>query len=197
MWWQCQDDVKEQQRASFSPGPSLTQTLSPGLYWLSSLFHHKAHRFIWWENLKLYSSIIMKEREASADWEWTTDRTINSARTPSTSEFTPTHSLGWYSERDQNPKQPLKKVWWGLIGGMLTNDGQQLVVLGKLSIIIGQTAVWKHFIFSFSSALNTNGHKCKITSCWEQMSVILSRSISDKNIAVSSVSLAQSLAFYL
>lgn len=34
-----------------------------GLYWLSSLFHHKAHRFIWRENWKLSLSTIMTETD--------------------------------------------------------------------------------------------------------------------------------------
>lgn len=33
----------------------------------------------------------------------------------------------------------------GLIGRMLTSDGQQFILLGEPSIIIGQTATWTDF----------------------------------------------------
>lgn len=77
---------------------------------------------------------------------------MNWACTLSMTEFTQTQGFFtvWtvtFWERDQNQQQKMdpKEGIMGLIGRMLTSDGQQFILLGEPSIIIGQTATWTDF----------------------------------------------------
>lgn len=121
-----EDGGKEQQRDPFSQGLAPTWPSHPGLYWLSSLFHHRAHRFIWREIWKL--GIHTKH-----------------VGVYSNSGFLPTVIFLKHVIRINNSKFPPKQGIVGIIGRMLTSDGQQFNVLGKPSIIIGQTTVWTDF----------------------------------------------------
>lgn len=54
----------------------------------------------------------------------------------------------------------------GIIGGMLTYDGQQFIVLGKTSILIGQTTIWSDFhiqlfLESFTGMTTGQGTSCQ------------------------------------
>ena len=55
----------------------------------------------------------------------------------------------------------------GIIGKMLTSDGQRFIVLGKTSIIIKQTAVWTDFHIQLFLESFTGMTTDKVTSCQE------------------------------